>query len=424
MNKSKITGAHVKDSLDFTRQVIDEYGPRLCGSEACEKSARVIHAELKKRCHSAGIEEFDVHPNAFLGFVKVSTVVYIISSLFLFFEYLAPAAIGYTFTMTMILCQFVLYLQVFDFLYKKKKGYNVYGVIEPRREVKQQIILGSHHDSARVFNYFTYFPRLYRIRLILGFGPIVLSFFILWAWIIMAAVTGHKPVFADWLRYGTVASFVFTGQLFFFIGKKGTPGAGDNLIATAMSITLAGIFGGAKNKKKPPLEHTRLVILSFDGEESGLRGARAYAQKHREELLSIPTYVFNMDSIYDADKIKFLISDINGLKMLSRKMAGECVDVAQRLGYRPKFFRFLFGAGGTDAAEFAKIGVEATTLIAMPISVERDAVVYHTPDDTVDNIEPEAVEAVLKIAEAYIAEKDEKLGDRRRVPARKKKRAS
>ena len=421
MIKTRITGKHVRESLDFTRRVIDAFGPRLCGTEACEKSARVIHAELKRRCVSSGIEEFDLRPNAFLGFVRVSTVVYIISSLFLFFEYLVPAVLGYTFTIVMILSQFVLYLQVFDFLYKKKKGCNVYGVIEPRGEVKQQIILGSHHDSARVFNYFTYFPRLYRIRLILGFGPIVLSFFILWAWIIMAAATGHKPFFADWLRYGAVASFVFTGQLFFFIGKNGTPGAGDNLISTAISITLAGIFGVAKNNKKPLLEHTRLVILSFDAEESGLRGARAYVKKHREELLSVPTRVFNMDSIYDADKIKLLISDINGLRMLSRKMAGECVDVATRLGYRPKFFRFLFGAGGTDAAEFAKIGVEATTLIAMPISVERDAVVYHTPADTVENIEPGAVEAVLKIAAAYIAEKDAQCAERIK-PAGKTKR--
>ena len=51
--------------------------------------------------------------------------------------------------------------------------------------------------------------------------------------------------------------------------------------------------------------------------------------------------------------------------------------------------------GGTDAAELAKAGVRATTMIAMPAGVVRDGLVYHTMRDTVDAIEPAAVEACL-----------------------------
>ena len=161
-----------------------------------------------------------------------------------------------------------------------------------------------------------------------------------------------------------------------------------------------------KRKGRPALKHTRLIILSFDAEESGLRGARAYAKKHRAELQAIPAYNFNMDSIYDVDKIKFLVSDINGIVKLSGKMAARCVEIAGREGYGERLMGMPFGGGGTDAAELAKVGVEATTLIAMPVSIERDVVVYHTLNDTVDHMHPEAVEACLKILHAYIVEMD------------------
>jgi hypothetical protein len=42
----------------------------------------------------------------------------------------------------------------------------------------------------------------------------------------------------------------------------------------------------------------------------------------------------------------------------------------------------------------------------MPTALIRDKMVYHTLDDTVEHIEPAAVEASLKIALKYILEKE------------------
>ena len=86
---------------------------------------------MDRYCDRTGIEEFDFHPRAMLGFIRASAVSFIISSVLLFFGYLIPAAIGYTFGIVISVSQFVFYLQVFDRFYKKKKGYNVYGTIEP-----------------------------------------------------------------------------------------------------------------------------------------------------------------------------------------------------------------------------------------------------------------------------------------------------
>jgi aminopeptidase YwaD len=406
MIKTKIIRKHADEAIAYTARIIEEFGPRLCGTDSCKKSAYRIKGEMERYCDSSGIEEFDVRPKAFLGFLKASVILYLASSLLLFFGYLIPAALGYTLAVVMTITQFVFYLELFDPFYKKKKGCNVYGVIEPEGEVKQQILISGHHDSAHIFNFFTRFRRLYRIRIILGFLPVDLAFILAWCWVIMHYGFGFVPVFADIFRYGSLIAIIFTGQLYFFISSKGSPGAGDNLIASAIALKTAEVFSKKKNRGKAQLKNTRLVLLSFDGEEAGLRGARAYAKKHKEELISIPTYNLNLDSIYDVSEIKFLRSDINGFVKLSRGMAKECAEITASLGYTSKPYRMEFGAGATDAAELAKIGVEATTLIAMTIDLNNESFCYHTGLDTVDKIQPEAVEAVLKIVHAYVTGKD------------------
>ena len=67
----------------------------------------------------------------------------------------------------------------------------------------------------------------------------------------------------------------------------------------------------------------------------------------------------------------------------------------------------VFGGGGTDAAELTRAGVRATTLVAMPTSLVREGLVYHTMQDTVDAIEPAAVEACLRIAHDLVLELDQ-----------------
>ena len=67
-----------------------------------------------------------------------------------------------------------------------------------------------------------------------------------------------------------------------------------------------------------------------------------------------------------------------------------------------------FGGGSTDAAAFGEAGIEATNLAAMSFDVKDydQGWAYHTPNDTSKHIEPEAVEAALRIIREYILRKD------------------
>lgn len=407
MTDIKITAADARDALEFTGRVIDECGARLAGSDSCKKAAHIIMSEMRKYCDCVKIEAFDVYPESFLGFFKITVVIYFLSSLLIFFDYIIAAAIGFLLIVFIVLSKSIFYWEIFDSFYRKMQGNNVVGSIEPAGNVKQQIILSAHHDSAYEFRFLAQHQRVYPLRILLSFLTVLTVFILSWIWVFYRLATGIDPAFGLYFRYAVFTGLIFVGPMYFFISKKGTPGAGDNMIATAAIIKLAELFQKASQKSGHLLQHTRLIILSTDAEEAGLRGARAYVKRHQKELRALPTYDFNIDSIYDVHELKFFTTDINSLVRLSKKMAAQCGDIAANLGYPVRLIPFPPGAGGTDAAEFAKIGVEATTLIAMPTKLHHKKVVYHTLDDTVEHIEPAAVEATLKIALGYILKKEE-----------------
>jgi hypothetical protein len=115
-----------------------------------------------------------------------------------------------------------------------------------------------------------------------------------------------------------------------------------------------------------------------------------------------------MDTLYKVKDINFLARDLNTTVKLSRQMAQDCVDIARDLGYPATVSGMPFGGGSTDATAFGEIGVEATNMAAMSFDVSafKEGIVYHTRNDLTEYIEPEVVEAALKITCEYILKKD------------------
>jgi Zn-dependent M28 family amino/carboxypeptidase len=193
--------------------------------------------------------------------------------------------------------------------------------------------------------------------------------------------------------------------MWFFASKKGTPGAGDNLIASSIALSLGNYFREIRETDQG-LEHTRLIIASFDAEEEGLRGARAFAKKHEEHFKNVKTYMINMDCLYDEKELFFLTSDLNNFVKLDDDLAQELMAISETLGIKTKTQPLAFLTGGTDAAELAKKGVHATTIIGMPWTNASRSNVYHTPKDTLEHVSPKVVSDTIQIIHRYIVEKD------------------
>jgi len=294
-----ITEGDVTDALQFTSDLIDQIGPRLTGTPECFQAAERIHAELVSTCDSAKIESFFFHREAFLSFMKIFFIAYLsVIPVLIFGGYwLVPAILCLLFGSAFALTEGLLYRTPCDRFFHKHCGYNVSGFIEPAGEVKQQIVVSGHHDSAYVFNFFKKHQKLYAPRLILGLIVYHLMLLLLVFWGLAEFFHVSTPGFANFVRIFWGIGFLFEIQFYFFTSKEISPGAGDNLVAVAMCLRLAQRFGSAKKKGHNLLRHTRLIFASFDAEESGLRGSRAYCSKNREALKSIPTYNFNLESI-------------------------------------------------------------------------------------------------------------------------------
>ncbi|MHA2097784.1 MAG: M28 family metallopeptidase [Candidatus Kariarchaeaceae archaeon] len=395
----------------MTDAIVKKCGPRLAGSDGSRQARDLIKDLYEEACDSVRIEEFDVRPNSFLGLIRYSVILFIISSFFIYLDLIFLATLGYLIAFFMILSQSFLYWEVFDRLFTKKNGYNVMGKVEPKKAVKQQIIVSGHHDAPYVFHLLEKTPKLYGVFVIAANLAILSSVIISNWWMFYLLFTRDDPSNETGLRIFFILAIFPVLPFLFFITNTVSPGAGDNMIASVITTKVASLFGQLKKSDANALQHTRLIVVSFDAEEAGLRGARAYVQRNLEKLQTVPTYVFNMDSIYEAKNLKFFNRDLNSTVKLSDSMIKTCQNIAGDLGYEINSVPMPFGGGATDAAEFAKVGIHATTLIGLSTSFIRNERHYHTQYDTIDKIEHEAVEVALKLVTNYISTMDNEISN-------------
>jgi len=195
--------------------------------------------------------------------------------------------------------------------------------------------------------------------------------------------------------------------LFWYNNRKGSPGAGDNLISSVIGIKVAEII----KKNFNSFAHTRIIVLSSDGEEIGLKGIQAFINQNGDLLNECKTFVLNIDSIFKYKDLSLLTSDRNGTIKLSNQLVNEIIDISNQLGYNVQKKKLPFGGGGTDAAHFAKVGIESTSLIGISTNMIRDGLYYHSANDIVENLDPVAVEATINIAVNFVLYKDMILED-------------
>jgi hypothetical protein len=395
-------------TLATTQDLIERFGPRLAGSESCWNAARSLQQNLQVMCGRAELEPFTTHPTAFMGSLQLSALVYFACVGFLHLNLPGLAAFGFLFIALIGIFEFAYYREFIDRLFPQKTCANLIAKLEPEEETVQQIILSGHHDSAQESGLLRRWQKLYALKIVMVdfFNNVGLVFS--WLWVFYWLGSEKTPSFAPYPTWFLTFGSLFVLSRLFVVSQRGTPGAGDNLIVSAMLPELANMFVNRNYPGKSTLRRTRLIFVSFDAEESGLRGSKEFVCRHLNELQSLPTYMLNIDCVYKVKEIQFLTTDINNTRQLSREFAEQCARLAGKAGYAQKLNRMPFGGGGTDAAPLIEVGVKATTLVAMPVGLIRDGLVYHTLRDTVDAIEIEAVEACLQIAHDLVLDMDQR----------------
>ncbi|NLZ25207.1 MAG: Zn-dependent exopeptidase M28 [Clostridiales bacterium] len=376
-------------------EVIKSFGKRSPGSEGEKQCAEYFKNELEKYCENVKIESFSLHPGSFFGWIYI-TVTFMLAATALYFFVPLASAILVVLGFILMLTQFVLYRKTFDFLFKKKTSYNVYGSIPAKGETKRKVIFSGHMDAANEW------PLSYRLGGSATAGLVSFAFIgILYIFAIsiyslvtngigFALNTGIDRI----LGYVSLVFVPIFITMYHFSSKKVvTDGANDNL----SGCFIAAAIVKAMKENGVQLENTEVVALMTGAEEAGLRGAKAFVKAHREELKKTETVFVGFDTIREMRFLAVNKADINNTVKNNEEYSDLYIKAAENLGYKCASSSVPIGA--TDAAAFSQEGLKGVSITALDHNL-RDY--YHTRRDTIDNIDKECLRDVWEITVEYL----------------------
>ncbi|MFW9947103.1 MAG: M28 family metallopeptidase [Promethearchaeota archaeon] len=402
----------------FIEDVCTTIGPRESGTEKEILAGNKIEEELKKCCDETHQEEYISHPHAFLGGIRygamlvlVSIVLYWLSLLidlnFLQLEsfYSLLLIIVALIIVTLTICYFILnvmkYHEVFDFLFPKRKSKNIIGTINPSGKIKNTIIFSAHHDSAFEFNTFYYLGRIGQVIINLGYLAVIIIFIVIIVKIFFQLLTNIIDFAIVFFSFGILflilmpIAFVYI----FFHSYRPVLGAFDNLSGVAVVLGIGRYLNENRTNDNVFPKNTRVHLISFAGEEAGLRGSKRYITSHFEELKETGAIVINMDGLAKKD-IVIVIDKESGIGAKhNHEVVKSLYKIAKDINDKAKIGSLPFGA--TDAAAFSKKGIPATCLGGLNLKEEL-APYYHTRNDTPEVIEEEALGQTVQICVEYL----------------------
>ncbi len=158
--------------------------------------------------------------------------------------------------------------------------------------------------------------------------------------------------------------------LFFFVSKKATPGAVDNLTAVAPCMCVAKVVSEwkKKNPEKFP-KNTEVVVAIVGCEELGLRGSEAFAKRHAAEYNKIDTTVVNLESLTECAYQGIFTRENTTRTDLSPEVYNLLAECCKDLDIKYKLEEMPGIAGGTDGAGFVRGGLKSASLIGLKYKV-------------------------------------------------------
>lgn len=376
-------------------KVIKTFGKRNPGSEGEKKACEYMASQLQEYgCDDVKVEPFELHPNAFYGWIYISvTLVLVALGLYFVGLYLNNAIWTKLVSLGLIAIgcgimvgEFMMYLKLVDKLYPKETSHNVTATKKPTGEVKRRVFFNGHPDAAGewTFNYLlggTGFATHFLISIAGIFyflGIIFASFFTA----VQNAQGINFPLIIE-LGLGTLAFVPFwLALIFLWNEKKIIDGANDNLTGCYMGIAIMK----ALKDNNIELENTEVGVIISGSEEAGLRGAKAWCKAHGDEYKDVDTIIYAYDTIREGKFLCVNEKDLNATVSADPHAVALFKNAADKLNITCNYGTVPFGS--TDAAAFTQGGYKSVGITAMDHNLKN---YYHTRRDSYDNLDNECL---------------------------------
>ena len=352
--------------------------------QACEYMAGILKTDCG--CDRVKIESFSENPGSFFGWIYFAVTFALLGAALIHFAPVVTALLNLL-AFALAILQFGLYKKVVDPLFPKKTGHNVTAIKSCKGEVKRRVFFNGHVDAAWEWpvNYLLGGVG-FESHAIIGFGGLAY-------YLVLGIIACVKYGAVGKLPAGGVRTAALWGLIFlpFWIGlyfmwnkKRVVDGANDNLTGCYMGIALMK----ALQDEGIELENTEVGVIITGSEEAGLRGAKAWAEAHKDEFNDVPTFIYSYDTIHDPKYLMTNYRNLNGTVKTDKDVGDLFMEAAEALkipclkGMVPPM------GGATDDAAFAQAGMRATGITGLNHKLEN---YYHTRRDTYDNMNEQGI---------------------------------
>lgn len=374
-NKDKYA-QYMVDEITHICTKLPKRGP---GSEGEKLSCEYMGEEMKKfGCDTVYVEGFKENPDSFYGWIYFTiTCCFLALASFFFMPVLSIVFIA----IGLLLCvlQFGLYKKTVDKIFKEETGHNVSGFKKPTGEVKRRIIFNGHPDGAWEwpFKYkFTYLG--FDIHMMICF---VGAFYTLGIAIAKLAGVLEGALATKLGLIGLVFAPFWFGLYFMWNKKRIVDGANDNLSGCYIGMAILK----ALHDEGIEFENTEIGVVCTGSEEAGLRGAKAWAAAHADEMKDVPTFVFSYDTIAQNEQLMVNYRDLNATVKTDKDVGDLFFEACEELGIPCKKGVVPPLGGATDSAAFAQAGMRSTGITALNHALPD---FYHTRLDTPEALNP------------------------------------
>lgn len=186
--------------------------------------------------------------------------------------------------------------------------------------------------------------------------------------------------------------FIILSAHFDHVGdnKDGTynPGALDNGSGTAVLMEIARILKSNNLQPKRPI-----LFTAFNGEEEGLYGSKHFVYNTIYDIKKDKTVVINMDMVGSKEVMPLSIGT-------DSKEESELRDSLYRIAKELGIDARKSSISGSDHAPFARRGIDAVCLIHEDFKNG-----YHAPEDTIETVDKDRIDEVLRLVLYYIDNK-------------------